>query len=275
MAFSRVDRTRNTGSAPTSGCPLLRHSARKDVVGCTLLLREAKQQAASSQTPALLLIGGHRLLVNEALASLCRQDMAPAESQRFNANRDLGDEVHVELHDLDSFDIEFQDAVDCLQGVATHTEVLGYEPQGTQANARRILVVALPRHGDTRANMSYLLPFLRMVLLSELPIATLPIRLLHDQVSANAAKSAAALEGFCKLPPSLRRVVPGLAKAQTNGQIAAELNLSENTVRSYISEILRQLGYRTRYEAAVFSVISGFCPPPTPESSRPPPRSNT
>lgn len=49
-----------------------------------------------------------------------------------------------------------------------------------------------------------------------------------------------------------RRLLPLIAEGKTNRQIAAQLCLSEHTVKTYISEILRKLHLSRRAEAAAY-----------------------
>lgn len=51
-----------------------------------------------------------------------------------------------------------------------------------------------------------------------------------------------------------RRLLPLIAEGKTNRQMAAELCLSEHTVKTYLSEILRKLHLSRRAEAAAFIV---------------------
>jgi DNA-binding NarL/FixJ family response regulator len=55
---------------------------------------------------------------------------------------------------------------------------------------------------------------------------------------------------FNLLAPHHLRLLPLIAKGRTNSEIARELSLSELTVKTYVSQILRQLKVRRRAEAA-------------------------
>jgi two-component system response regulator DevR len=54
---------------------------------------------------------------------------------------------------------------------------------------------------------------------------------------------------FSGLPEHQRKLLPLLAEGRTNRAIAAELCLSESTVKTYVSEILRHLGLSHRAQA--------------------------
>jgi two-component system, NarL family, response regulator DevR len=55
-----------------------------------------------------------------------------------------------------------------------------------------------------------------------------------------------------------KEVLPFIAKGMTNKQIAAELVISELTVRNHISRILEKLGLSSRSEAAAFAAQHGL-----------------
>lgn len=64
--------------------------------------------------------------------------------------------------------------------------------------------------------------------------------------------TADALDPLAGLSEQERRVLPLLAEGRTNRQIAAALQLSEHTVKSYVSNILQKLHLSRRAEAAAF-----------------------
>jgi DNA-binding NarL/FixJ family response regulator len=49
-----------------------------------------------------------------------------------------------------------------------------------------------------------------------------------------------------------------ISRGHSNREIAAEVHLSENTVKSHIQEIFRKLGVRNRVEAAILAGKSGW-----------------
>jgi DNA-binding NarL/FixJ family response regulator len=49
-----------------------------------------------------------------------------------------------------------------------------------------------------------------------------------------------------------------ISRGHSNREIAAEVHLSENTVKSHIQEIFRKLGVRNRVEAAILAGKAGF-----------------
>jgi two-component system response regulator DevR len=58
-----------------------------------------------------------------------------------------------------------------------------------------------------------------------------------------------------------RRILPLLAEGKTNREIAAELYLSEHTVKTYVSNILQKLHLSRRAEAAAFIARRRGLPP--------------
>jgi DNA-binding NarL/FixJ family response regulator len=55
-----------------------------------------------------------------------------------------------------------------------------------------------------------------------------------------------------------REVLRYIARGDTNGEIAAEINLSEGTVKNYVSRILTALGIRDRIKAALMAQKNGW-----------------
>jgi DNA-binding NarL/FixJ family response regulator len=59
---------------------------------------------------------------------------------------------------------------------------------------------------------------------------------------------------LASLTPLEHTILEHLVEGNTNRQIASKVNISEKTVKNYISSILRKLGMTRRTEAAVFAV---------------------
>jgi DNA-binding NarL/FixJ family response regulator len=67
---------------------------------------------------------------------------------------------------------------------------------------------------------------------------------------ANPPKPDSALSS---LSPQEGRILDLIAQGKTNKQIAEALFLSENTVKNYITSLLRKLKMTTRTEAAIYA----------------------
>lgn len=59
-----------------------------------------------------------------------------------------------------------------------------------------------------------------------------------------------------------------LARAKSNKQISQELNVSEQTVKTHVSHILKKLGLTSRTEAALYAIQSGVAADPEGSESR-------
>jgi DNA-binding NarL/FixJ family response regulator len=118
-------------------------------------------------------------------------------------------------------------------------------------------------------------------------LKTAPPRQLADAVRTIAAGDALLapsvtrrlVEQFVRRPPPGANVPPGLeeltdrerdvlkllARAMSNAEIAAELVVSEATVKSHVNRILTKLNLRDRTQAVVLAYESGLVEPGAPE----------
>ena len=73
-------------------------------------------------------------------------------------------------------------------------------------------------------------------------------RLLAELTAPNASKTGHGLMG--ELTERERAILDLVAQGKTNKEIAAELFLSEKTVKHYMTNVLQKLQVRNRVEAA-------------------------
>jgi DNA-binding NarL/FixJ family response regulator len=78
------------------------------------------------------------------------------------------------------------------------------------------------------------------------------------QVIERVRAPHAAESGRASLNSSQVAILRLISRGHSNREIAAEVHLSENTVKTHVQEIFRKLGVRNRVEAAILAGKSGW-----------------
>jgi DNA-binding NarL/FixJ family response regulator len=81
------------------------------------------------------------------------------------------------------------------------------------------------------------------------------------RVAADAGPEPAAHPDLDRLTAREREVLAGLGRGLSNRQLAAELFVSEKTVKTHVSSVLAKLRLSDRTQAALFAVRAGISDP--------------
>jgi DNA-binding NarL/FixJ family response regulator len=82
------------------------------------------------------------------------------------------------------------------------------------------------------------------------------------QLESEAVMGPRAASGPPGLSDREREVLVGMASGKANKEIARDLGLSPETIKTYVNRILQKLGVRTRTEAALQALSRGMLPQP-------------
>jgi DNA-binding NarL/FixJ family response regulator len=85
-------------------------------------------------------------------------------------------------------------------------------------------------------------------------------RLIHE-FSRSAARQQSAPASLEELTPRELEVFKLMARGMSNAEIAAELVVSETTVKTHVARVLMKLGIRDRVQAVVLAYESGVVAP--------------
>jgi DNA-binding NarL/FixJ family response regulator len=79
--------------------------------------------------------------------------------------------------------------------------------------------------------------------------------------SSSSSSPAATALARAQLTERERQVLVGLASGRSNGELAADMYLSESTVKTHVSSVLSKLGLRSRVQAVIAAYESGLVRP--------------
>jgi DNA-binding NarL/FixJ family response regulator len=108
---------------------------------------------------------------------------------------------------------------------------------------------------------SELAPAVRVVAAGEGLLAPTVTRRLIEEFARQPRAGGAPPEGLSELTPRELETLRLVARGLTNAEIAAELVVSEATVKTHVAHVLMKLGLRDRVQAVVFAFESGFVQP--------------
>ncbi|WP_053707367.1 response regulator [Streptomyces sp. NRRL B-3648] len=87
-------------------------------------------------------------------------------------------------------------------------------------------------------------------------------RRLVERYAAEAGRTPVPVpDGLAALTPREREVLTLMGRGLSNGELAAELTLSEATVKSHVARIFAKLGLRDRAQAVVLAYETGLVTP--------------
>jgi DNA-binding NarL/FixJ family response regulator len=104
------------------------------------------------------------------------------------------------------------------------------------------------------AEPDHLIAAIRLVATGDSLLAPAPTRRL---IAGQAGRTGAGLDVLAKLSPREQDVFRLLAQGLSNSEIAADLVVSEATVKSHVASVLSKLGLRDRVQAVILAYESG------------------
>jgi DNA-binding NarL/FixJ family response regulator len=103
---------------------------------------------------------------------------------------------------------------------------------------------------------------LRGIAQGEAPVSRVMAARLLEEFARQARKKAAVSLPGTILSPREKKVLELIGQGKTNKEIAVALAIAENTVKSYVKNILEKLHLENRVQAATFAVREGLIDKP-------------
>ena len=104
---------------------------------------------------------------------------------------------------------------------------------------------------------------LRGVVLGEAPVSRVMAARLLDEFGRHVRQNGAAAPGpAAELSSREKQVLEQVARGRSNKEIAASLDIAENTVKNHLKNILEKLHLENRVQAATFAVRAGLIEKP-------------
>jgi DNA-binding NarL/FixJ family response regulator len=107
---------------------------------------------------------------------------------------------------------------------------------------------------------------IRLVRAGDALLAPSITRRLVDRFARRDAPTATAHRDLATLTPREMEVLTLVARGHTNAELAADLHLSEATVKTHVARILAKLGLRDRVQAVILAYETGIAGPSRPDS---------
>jgi RNA polymerase sigma factor (sigma-70 family) len=107
----------------------------------------------------------------------------------------------------------------------------------------------------------HLVAAVRMVRAGDALLAPAITRRLVERFASRSPDTAAVHRDLAALTPRELEVLQLLAQGLSNAELAAQLHLSEATVKTHVARILAKLGLRDRVQAVVVAYETGLVSP--------------
>ncbi|MBW9093933.1 response regulator transcription factor [Microbacterium jejuense] len=101
----------------------------------------------------------------------------------------------------------------------------------------------------------------RVVAAGDALLAPSVTRRMIEHFAARRPRASRAASGLHELTEREREVLTLIGRGRSNGEIATELFISEQTVKTHVGKVLAKLGARDRVQAVIFAYDAGLVEP--------------